>query len=304
MIRLASQGRGRAYTARRGVVESVLRVAYAGGWPAALWGRVPLACARSVTVTRHTLPILPAGSPALRVGFVSDIHLGPTTPTRLVDDAFAKLAGAALDVLLLGGDYVFLDTSPAKEQELAARVGAVVAPTKLAVMGNHDLWTRHLGLERALAQGGARVLVNACVTLPAPHARVVVVGLDEPWTGRLDAPAAFSGAEDADAIVVLCHSPDGVPAAARALARLAGRPAAPTALFVCGHTHGGQVAAPWGPIVIPGRMGKRYPSGMFQAGGMSLFVSRGVGGVELPIRTFARPEIAVFELVGRGSQGR
>ncbi len=296
MLRFKSAGRGRGYTALRGGVESILRVAYAGGWPAALWGRTPLA---RVGITRHTLPLLPEGAPPLRVGFVSDLHLGPTTPSRLVDEAFAHLAGARLDVLLLGGDYVFLDTSAAKERELAARVGTIASVTKLAVMGNHDLWTAHDGLERALREGGAQVLTNACVTLPAPHGRVAVVGLDEPWTGRLDAPAAFRGAGDADALIVLCHSPDGLPDAARALARL---PRRPEALFVCGHTHGGHVATPWGPLIVPGRVGKRFPCGLFDADaadGMTLFVSRGVGGVELPIRTFARPEIAVLDLVAR-----
>jgi uncharacterized protein len=314
MLRFTSAGRGRGYTRLRGGVESVLRVAYAGGWPAALWGRLPLA---RVSVTRHTLALLPEGSASLRVGFVSDLHLGPTTPACLVDEAFAHLAAAELDVLLLGGDYVFLDTSAAKERELARRVGGVVAATKLAVLGNHDLWTRHGGLERALADGGARILVNAKVELPPPHARVAIVGLDDPWTGHLDARAAFDGTDHADAIVVLCHSPDGFPEAARALARLPRRPAPPAspvpvanrprasgspvgALFVCGHTHGGHVATPWGPLIVPGRMGKRFPSGLFEVHGAHLFVSRGVGGIELPIRTFARPEVVIFDLIARG----
>jgi predicted MPP superfamily phosphohydrolase len=84
------------------------------------------------------------------------------------------------------------------------------------------------------------VLVNDSTRLSSPHADVAVVGLDEPWTGRVDAARAFEGAGGASAMVVLCHSPDGVP---DALAALGGAPETP-ALYVCGHTHGGHVATP------------------------------------------------------------
>jgi uncharacterized protein len=302
MLRFTSAGRGRAYTPLRGFVESALRVAYAGGWPAFLWGKAPMA---TVGCTRLTLPILRAGARPLRLGFASDLHLGPTTPRRLLDEAFGHLARARLDVLLLGGDYVFLDTSRAKEDELAARVGAVPARVKLAVMGNHDLWTHHAGLERALVRGGARVLVNGAITLAPPHGGVAIVGLDEPWTGRLDAAAGFRDVGDAETVVVLCHSPDGLPEAQAALADTAVCPGRPSSFFVCGHTHGGHVAAPWGPLMVPGKVGKRFPSGLFREGTSHLFVSRGVGGVELPIRTFARPEVVIVDLVaGERLQGR
>jgi len=93
----------------------------------------------------------------------------------------------------------------------------------------------------------------------------------------------------------LCHSPDGL----RLLSGLR------FDLFLCGHTHGGQIAAPWGPIVLPhGLLCRQYPSGLrgFESG--TVYVSRGVGGVELQIRTFATPDIMLLELVRpKGSRG-
>ncbi len=55
----------------------------------------------------------------------------------------------------------------------------------------------------------------------------------------------------------------------------------------------------WGPLVVPGRVGKKFPHGFRHAPPLHVHVSRGVGGIELPIRTFAAPEVAVFELVER-----
>jgi predicted MPP superfamily phosphohydrolase len=269
---------------RRGVVESVLRVAYRSDWPAHLWAKVPSSCV--VRVVRRTIPILERGAPAMRIGFVSDIHIGPTTPAALLDAAFDALARAELDVLLLGGDYVFLDATPAKADRLATLVSRVPAKVKLAVMGNHDLWTHHALLERALASVDVRVLCNDRVDITPD---LVVVGLDEPWTGRIDAARALRDVK-AGAVVVLCHSPDGL------LEALAHVPHA-RALYVCGHTHGGHLAAPWGPIYTPGRLGKTFPHGFHDVPPFVLHVSRGVGGSEIPMRTFAPPEVAVLDLV-------
>ena len=286
-LRLRSDGRGTAYTVRRGVVESCLRTLYRGDWPAKLWGLVPGAC--DVDLVAHRIAMLPEGARSLRVGFVSDLHVGPTTPERLLDNAFAHLASAQLDVLLLGGDYVFLDADERAIDALAARIGAVSAARKLAVLGNHDLWTRHELLERSFAAAGVEVLVNRSTAL-APEGEVTVVGLDDPWTGAPDAARAFEGTGDAAAVIVLCHSPNGLP-----LAQAAQGGRAPT-LYVCGHTHGGHIATPWGPLIVPGRLGRQYPSGLHSTGDLTLYVSRGVGGVELPVRAYARPEVVVFTL--------
>jgi predicted MPP superfamily phosphohydrolase len=239
---------------------------------------------------RARLPVLPKGSPNVRLGFLSDVHLGPTTPLALVEAAIGELAGANLDVLLLGGDYVFLDATVEKGDFLASQLARIGAARKFAVLGNHDLWTRHDILERALESVGVTLLINAC----AMFGDVAVVGLDDPWTGSINARHAFEGAHCAEAIVVLCHSPDGMPEAARALTELGhARPA----LYVCGHTHGGHIATPWGPLVLPGRIGKKYPAGFFDLGSMVLHVSRGIGGIELPMRTWAAPEVACIDLV-------
>jgi predicted MPP superfamily phosphohydrolase len=283
-MKLTSSGRGTGYSRRRGVVESILAAAYRGDWPARLWERYPGSC--DVHVVRRSLRLLPSGCPDLRVGFASDLHIGPTTPPRLLDDAADKLAAEDVDVLLLGGDYVFLDASPAKASALERFIRRARARRTLAVLGNHDLWTTPGRLERSLAAAGASLVVNASVRLEAPHDAVTITGLDEPWTGAPDADRAFLGTRSAHVRVVLCHSPDAVPL-------IEGRD---VALFVCGHTHGGHVALPWGPVIVPGPIGKAMPAGFYEAHGAKVFVSRGLGGIELPFRTFAPPDVAAFTL--------
>jgi uncharacterized protein len=270
------------------MIEAVLRVAYRGDWPARAWGLVP--GATRVDVVRHTLPLLPAnGSPRrpLRLAFASDLHLGPTTPQRTLDHAFDALAAIEPDVLLLGGDYVFLDATPRLVDELARRIEMVPAKLKLAVMGNHDLWTRHDLIEQALARVSVRVLINEAVRLPPPWDDVAILGIDEPWTGDPDANAAIAACGDAALKLAIAHAPEAMP-------MLRGRG---VSLLMCGHTHGGHLALPGGrPIAIWGAEGRRYPHGLHAFDDLHMFVSRGVGGVEIPFRTWAPPDVAAITI--------
>jgi predicted MPP superfamily phosphohydrolase len=45
-------------------------------------------------------------------------------------------------------------------------------------------------------------------------------------------------------------------------------------------------------------MGRLYPWGFHDVDGLQLFVSRGVGGSLVPFRTWAPPDVAVFDFVG------
>lgn len=289
MIKLKSPGRGGQFSIARGIVETLQSLVFAGRWPARVLNRVP--AATRVQLIEHELHLSDGDASAgaelapLRLAFISDLHIGPLTPPKLLDNAFQLLAQLAPDVLVLGGDYVFLDVNQAMARELEERVAAVPARTKLAVLGNHDLWTHHDLIERALERAGCRVLINDAQRLPAPHERFAIVGIDEPWTGRADGGRAFA-ASDAPIKIAVSHAPEGLPF-------VEGRGAK---LLLCGHTHGGQIALPRGPVVVHGPLGRRWPSGLHHLAGMDLFVSRGIGLVDVPLRAYAPSDVSLFTL--------
>ena len=289
MIKLKSPGRGGQFSIARGIVETLQSLVFAGRWPARVLDRVP--AATRVQLIEHELHLSDGDASAgaelapLRLAFISDLHIGPLTPPKLLDNAFQLLAQLAPDVLVLGGDYVFLDVNQAMARELEERVAAVPARTKLAVLGNHDLWTHHDLIERALERAGCRVLINDAQRLPAPHERFAIVGIDEPWTGRADGGRAFA-ASDAPIKIAVSHAPEGLPF-------VEGRGAK---LLLCGHTHGGQIALPRGPVVVHGPLGRRWPSGLHHLAGMDLFVSRGIGLVDVPLRAYAPSDVSLFTL--------
>ncbi len=283
---LKADGRGRSYSPARGLVEALLGLTYSGDWPGRVSGRLP--GAGRVVLRRFQLPLERRGRPPLRLGFASDLHFGPTTPPSALERSAALLAGESLDLLVLGGDYVFLEATEARARALEAWVRAVPARAAVAVLGNHDLWTHHQRLERALERAGVEVLVNRSLALPPPHDDIRVAGLDEPWTGAPDADAALSGPPRPITLAV-AHSPDGLPFFVDR----------GVDLLLCGHTHGGQLALPGHRyVVMPSQIGRRMPYGLRRERGIPVYTSRGVGNVEVALRTFAPPDVAVFEIGG------
>lgn len=107
----------------------------------------------------------------------------------------------------------------------------------------------------------------------------------------------LKGLEDDATTIYLHHTPDAVEEL------LAREPGQRVDLFLCGHTHGGQVCLPfWGAIVTFSRQHKKYERGLYRVGDVSMYVNRGVGleGGAVPrLRFLSRPEVVVIDLVCR-----
>ncbi|MEA3339298.1 MAG: hypothetical protein U9R15_04970 [Chloroflexota bacterium] len=108
---------------------------------------------------------------------------------------------------------------------------------------------------------------------------------DVPRLRRLldgDAERAFT--------LLLYHSPDLMPEAVEL----------GVDLYLCGHTHGGQVRLPlFGALVTSSHFGKRYEMGRYEEAATTLYVSRGLGmeGMGAPrARFLAPPEIVLWSL--------
>lgn len=273
-------GRGGFYSRKRGAMEWAMKQLWRGGWGPRLMHRVGLG--PTVRVVHENIAIESArwreGLKPLRVGFVSDLHAGPTTHPDLVREAIARVRDLGCDLVLLGGDYVYLDAS--QLGVVAEELATIDAPLgRFGVMGNHDLWADDRAIVQRLERAGIRMLVNEAATLPAPYDFVSVCGMDDPWTGIRAPRKAFESARDVR--IVLVHSP-------RALELIGDER---FDVMVCGHTHGGHIALP-GPTPIVTVGGRAHQFGRHDVGrGRTLVVSRGVGATEVPLRTFADPDV-------------
>ena len=281
-----SPGRGRHYHLLRKLNETILSHLFFRNWPAHLWNLVPGAAEVSIIRRSHALPS--GGDASCRMVFLSDLHIGPTTPEPLLENVFSHIRALQPDILLLGGDYVFLEAKASSLAMLSRLVASIVSSAKYAVLGNHDLWTHDGRIVDALQTAGTTVLVNQSRTLPPPWKNFTVAGLDDTYAGNCDGKAAFSKFSDSPATIVLCHSPDG-------LLHIGNHR---FTYFLCGHTHGGQIATPWAPIITPvGRLSRRFSAGFFHVDSGEVFVSRGIGGVEVPVRWHAPADILCLDFV-------
>jgi hypothetical protein len=280
---------GRRQSFRRLLFDAVVPLFYLRGWGASAAYRLGLN--GSVEVERYEVSLpgsVPPDTPPIRLVFASDFHAGPTTDPRLLASACEAIERERPDLILLGGDYVSFRADYV--EPLAERIGAMRAPLgRLAVLGNHDLYTDVASLVERLERRGIEVLVNESVRLPAPYDTAWVCGFDDARRGRPNAARAFEGAEGTR--IVLAHSPSTLRAIGRERFEL----------MFSGHTHGGQIALPGGhPLYLPpGPYNRAYASGRFSVGDegrATLLVSRGIGCSTLPIRLFARANLFLCEV--------
>lgn len=277
-------GRGKYYTWWRRAGEKLEALLYQENWAA----RLAYACKLQgkLHIDRRDFYLPVAAGFKCKLAFISDLHAGPLSDPRLLEQAFSAIAAFAPDIVLFGGDYVSLHARHMQHLHMPLRLLNPSTP-KFAVMGNHDLWLDDAHIVNYLQDAGIEVLVNQNRRLPAPFAEISICGMDEPGVGMPDAEQTFAGAGNVR--LLLMHSPLGLKHVEKHDFHVA----------FCGHTHGGQIATPGGkPLILPPGSGeRRFAQGLFALPGQGLLLtSRGIGMSDLPVRLFASSEVHLCHL--------
>jgi predicted MPP superfamily phosphohydrolase len=232
-------------------------------------------------------PHLPAAFDGYRILQLSDTHLDHLP--ELAPVARKLLDGVEADMLALTGDVQGTHRAPIS---LATRLlaealeGARIAGPRLAVLGNHD----PSDMVEALHGLGFEVLLNRSIVLDRSGARLHLTGLDDVNSFYTEAAlqALRAPAAEPDAFrIALVHSAEMADHAA----------AAGYALYLCGHTHGGQICLPGGqPILTHLTRCQKAASGQWRWGEMTGYTNRGLGVSGPPLRFNCRGEAALFIL--------
>jgi hypothetical protein len=234
-----------------------------------------------VRVERVELPVtgLPTELDGLRLGLLTDIHCSAVVDPGDIETAVSLANAEAPDLVVLGGDYVtwadraYMDTA-------AGLLSVVQAPLGVfAVLGNHDDDRR---MPAALARRSIEVLRDARTSLRVRGCRVDLAGIRY-WTKR---PADIGALLDPGSpiTILLAHDPR----------RLTEAAALGIPLVLSGHTHGGQVVVPG----LGAPAARKFPvlAGTARRGRTTLYVSRGIGTVYLPVRLLCPPEVSILTL--------
>ncbi len=238
---------------------------------------------------------LPADTPPIRLLHITDLHVERLTRReqavlRLMDEAQA-------DLIVITGDYVNLsfNRDPKTHAQVRLLLRQLSAPYGVyATLGSPPVDLReeivpifddlpiHLlrqdWMQVNLGDGRRLVLVGMDCThhLPTDQARLANL---------------MTAAPNGDPQILLYHSPELMPEATEH----------GIDLYLCGHTHGGQVRLPIiGPLLTSSQLGRKYVMGLYRNGRTHLYVSRGIGleGLSAPrVRFLAPPEMTLITLI-------
>lgn len=237
-----------------------------------------------IGVTEAALPVsgLPPPLEGLRIALLTDIHHSSMVPAEDVTRAVEIALAQKPDLIVLGGDYVSFG-----DRAFVGPVAELLSPLNaphgvFAILGNHD---DDRDMSAALSRQHIQVLRDARTRLEINGEGLELAGLRF-WT-RQPQEIAKILRQARDTVIMLAHDPR----------RLTEAAALNVPAVLSGHTHGGQVLIPG----IGAFYKREFPvlAGIGTQENSSLFVSRGIGTVYLPVRINCPPEVALVTLTRR-----
>jgi predicted MPP superfamily phosphohydrolase len=243
--------------------------------------------ALAVQVQEHSLHFenLPPAFDGFRVLFLTDLHLDGLEP--LTDVLIERVRDVEADLCLIGGDIRMEVYGPmAPSVRLLKRLVSHVRTRHgvYGVLGNHDC----IEMLPEFEEAGVTMLVNDSQELKQDGQSLWLVGVDDPHFYKChDLERAFRGTPQGGFKLFLAHSPEAYREAAAYGAHM----------YLCGHTHGGQICLPGiGPLFTHSSAPRFTAAGQWSYRGMVGYTCRGAGASGVPLRFNCPGEIPLIIL--------
>lgn len=247
-----------------------------------------------VTQTELHSPKLKGHTP-LRLLHITDLHVERITPRER--DLLRLVKELAPDIILLGGDYLNLSSvhdarAQAEVYDLLAQFCDIAHAPIYAITGSPPVDRTEI-VPSIFKDLPIIWLLDQVEELHLNGHTLWLAGLRCTRKRNLDASRLrrlLDGSPKRTFTLLLYHSPDLMPEAVEL----------GVDLYLCGHTHGGQVRLPlFGALITSSDFWKRYEMGRYEESGTTLYVSRGLGmeGLGAPrVRFLAPPEVVLWTL--------
>ncbi len=228
---------------------------------------------------------LPNAFDGFTILHLSDLHIDGLP--ALADNLRTRLSPFDVDLCVLTGDYRFKTHGSCHQvyEEMGHLLAGIQAQVGIVgVLGNHDCFD----MVAAFEPMGLRILLNESLELQRDGQRIWLAGVDDPhYFGCSDVSLAFADVPSNAFKLLLVHTPEVYAEAAQAGADL----------YLCGHTHGGQICLPGiGPIETHATCPRRYVRGRWQHGQVQGYTNVGCSASGVPVRFFCPPEIGLITL--------
>lgn len=234
-------------------------------------------------------PDIPKELHGFKILFVSDLHLSQLYPEWFISGmSVIRQIKSPVDIILLGGDYRYGYFG--SEDFVVPMVKKLLEPIEsrygiYGVMGNHDVSS----IKQQFEDAGINLLVNEGVEINHNDIKIYLAGVDDPHDFECsDVPSSLVNAPKDAFTIMLAHSPELIEESALWDVRL----------YLCGHTHGGQIGFPFiGPIYFNARCNKKFALGKWNYKGMQGYTTTGFGVTDVPVRFGVSAEMVIINLL-------
>ena len=254
-----------------------------------------------ITKEDIVIPNLAPQFDGMTVTLASDFHSSDSMSTHDLKRIVKQINDLKSDIILLPGDFV--TSKPAEFPPIMEAFSELQATQGIfASTGNHDYDADADIVSSGFEEIGIRMLRNDNYTITIDGQKLYLLGIDDHASGTVDEyiegkhspeiEAMFKGVPNDVASILLCHKPYKFEEYAQT----------DIGLMVSGHTYGGQIVlARFGRSVVSlCSLASNFVDGLYeQITGKhraQMYVSRGLGVVDIPFRLNCPPEITQITL--------
>jgi len=242
--------------------------------------------AKNIHINKFTLefPDLPEKFDGYKILHLSDLHLD--TLPGIEDIIINKIKNLQYDLCVMTGDY--RKNTLGSFMQIINPLKKIVSAKNpkdgiIAIFGNHDTYL----MLKQFDKMGIKLLANESISISRGNDKITLTGTDDPFYYYTD--QAINALEEniKGFKIALVHTSELYKTAEQNAYNL----------YLCGHTHGGQICLPGGiPIITHQFEGKKFYKGLWNYNQMKGYTSQGCGTSGIPIRFYSQSEIALFTL--------
>jgi len=228
---------------------------------------------------------LPEELDGYRIIHLSDLHLDTIAQTEKY--IVGAIQGLEYDLCVITGDYRKNDAGRFKHvmEPFRYLVDHIHAKDGIfAVLGNHD---SYMMVDYEASLSPLKFLINEEFHLKKGKAIFSITGTDDPFAYFTDSAVYALEKSKGDFKLALVHTSELHDVASENGFQL----------YLCGHTHAGQVCLPGGiPVITHQKDGKKFFKGLWKDGAMYGYTSAGNGVSGLPVRFNSFGEVVLITL--------
>ncbi|MCF8227718.1 MAG: metallophosphoesterase [Bacteroidales bacterium] len=228
---------------------------------------------------------LPLSFNGLKILHLSDLHID--TLPGIEDLIIEKIRPLEYDLCLITGDYRKDTQGPS--HHIYPAIEKIIRNIRAqegiyGILGNHDSYLMVKHLERM----GVHMLINESIELPRKDEKIIITGTDDPYYYFTDMAIEALEETEGPFKIAMVHTSELFDIAAKNHYDL----------YLCGHTHGGQICLPGGfPLITHQFEGKQFFRGKWKFNELQGYTSSGCGVSAIPIRFNCPGEITLIELI-------